>query len=118
MFELAYASPNVVQTVCLKLKYIADAESSWICGDPKSLAGEFTVDAGNVVPLVFAWFCTAILFILADGKWHEDADGVPFSSRVICLIAKRVWCEPDMKLTAFQLVWTIMVVRALSPIVS
>ena len=45
MFELAYASLNVVQTVCLKLQYIADAESSWICGDPKSLAGEFTVDA-------------------------------------------------------------------------
>lgn len=66
------------------------------------------------------WFLlhTALLessLSFVDGKWHEDADGVPFSSRVMCLIAKRVWCEPDMVLTSQQLVWTCMVLRGLSP---
>lgn len=59
-----------------------------------------------------------VLLILADGKWHEDADGVPFSSKMLCSVVKSVWKEPSLAITAYQLVWTCLVVRALPPLLS
>jgi hypothetical protein len=44
--------------------------------------------------------------VCADGKWHTDENGVPFSSDTFVSICLNVWKEPECRLTAEQLVWT------------
>jgi hypothetical protein len=50
--------------------------------------------------------------VCADGKWHTDENGVPFSSDTFVSICLNVWKEPECRLTAEQLVWTCMIVSS------
>lgn len=48
---------------------------------------------------------------VADGKWHTDEEGAPFSSKLFQSICTQVWQKPDCDLTAEQVTWTCLVVR-------
>jgi hypothetical protein len=50
--------------------------------------------------------------VRADGKWHTDENGVPFSSDTFVAICHTVWREPECRLTAEQLVWTCQIVSS------
>jgi hypothetical protein len=41
--------------------------------------------------------------VRADGKWHTDENGVPFSSDTFVAICHTVWREPECRLTASSL---------------
>lgn len=111
MLEMASASWKVFRRVacCLTTLLRQDLEERvWLASLP-------LMRVGLVVP---SFGTQSVLLILADGKWHEDADGVPFSSKILCSIVKSVWAEPSLAITAYQLVWTCLVVRALPPLLS
>jgi hypothetical protein len=46
------------------------------------------------------------LYCHADGAWHTDDDGNPYSSDTFVSIANAVWRTEDCVITTKQLVWT------------
>ena len=50
------------------------------------------------------------MYCVADGKWHSDSSGNPFSSETFKVIVNNVWRTEGCLITAKQLVWTYVVV--------
>jgi hypothetical protein len=55
------------------------------------------------------------VYCYADGAWHTDDDGNPYSSDTFVSIANAVWRTEECVITTKQLVWTDLVVSLNRP---